>query len=414
MFESVAVEELLGTLAVHDSDPESDPLGSDQIDAIVGYDRIIRAAQARQAAEIAALDKKRASTIKLGSGDHSLSVIGELAMARNVSPAAAGTQYGFACGLSRLPRVAAVFESGDISETTARAVVREAVGLDRDQAEKFDHRICERLPGMTSRKAGDLARAISISIDSEAARERSVRNRSNSFVSLMPDTDGVAILQVRGPAEQMVAAYRSLDNHAKALRAAGDARTKGQIMTSTLVERVTGLSTASGAPVEIGLVMSLEALMHTDESAALLDGFGPIPPEIANSLIGDAERTFIRRLFTDPVDGHLVDRDARRRRFDGPLARFICGRDQRCRQPGCDSPIRQHDHIRPFSDGGITVAANGQGLCGRSHTIKHLPGWHVHAEGGHVLWRTPTGHTYRSRPPGLLPTARRSPGHLRQ
>ncbi|MDQ3156558.1 MAG: DUF222 domain-containing protein [Actinomycetota bacterium] len=414
MFEHVALEELVGVLAAHDSDPENDPYGADEIDAISAYERLIRVAQARQAAEIAALDKKRAANIKLGSGDHSVSVIGEVAMARNISPSAAGTQYGFAIGLSRLPRVAAVFEYGDISEAAARAVVREAVGLAREQGEKLDRRLARQLPGLTSRKAGDLARAISISIDSEAARERSETSRSNSFVSLFPESDGVAILQIRGPAEQMVAAYNALDCRATALRSSGDERTRGQIMTATLVERATGLSRASAVNVEIGLVMSVEALMHTDESAVLLDGFGPIPPEIAHGLIGEAERSFIRRLFTDTVDGHLVGRDSRRRRFDGPLARFIAGRDRRCRQPGCDSKIRQLDHIQPFAEGGVTVTANGQGLCGRSHTIRHLPGWTVKAEGDEVAWRTPTGHRYRSTTPDLLPTARRSPGRLRQ
>lgn len=414
MFENVALDDLLGVLAAHDSDPGGDPYGAVEIDAISAYERLIRVAQARQAAEIAVLDRKRAASIRLGSGDHSLSVIGEVAMARNISPSAAGTQYGFAIGLSRLPRVAAVFEYGDISEAAARAVVRESLGLDREQAEKFDRCIAKLLPGLTSRKAGDLARAISISIDSEAARERAEASRANSFVSLLPETDGVAILQIRGPAELMVAAYNALDRQATALRASGDERTRGQIMTSTLVERVTGLSKASAVNVEIGLVMSVEALMHTDESTVLLSGFGPIPPEIAHSLIGEAERSFIRRLFTDPVDGHLVDRDSRRRRFDGPLARFIVGRDRRCRQPGCDNKIRHLDHIHPYAEGGETVGGNGQGLCGRSHTIKHLPGWNVRAEGDEVAWRTPTGHRYRSTTPDLLPTARRSSGRLRQ
>ncbi len=65
-------------------------------------------------------------------------------------------------------------------------------------------------------------------------------NRADQRVSMFPDTDGVAILQIRGPAEQIVATHTALDDHARALRAAGDERTVGQIMTQTLVERVTG------------------------------------------------------------------------------------------------------------------------------------------------------------------------------
>ena len=266
-------------------------------------------------------------------------------MARNISPSAAGNHWGiegggFAVGLRRLPLVARVFASGDISEPAARAVVREATGLDREQAVKFDRRIAIRLRGMTPRNAADLARSITISIDSQAAYERAEANRRDSFVSLFPDRDGVAVLQVRGRAEQMLAAFNALKKSASALLADGDPRTKGQIMIDTLVRRVTGLEIASGGGggvgggVEIGLVMTVGSLIHTDEMPAILAGYGPIPPELAHDLISEADKSWIRRPFVDPVDGHLIDQDSRRRLFDRPLARFISGRDVRCRQPG--------------------------------------------------------------------------------
>ncbi|MEO6471408.1 MAG: DUF222 domain-containing protein [Aeromicrobium sp.] len=391
-----------------------DPMGVEEIDAIVAFDRVVRAAQAGQAASISRLDAKRRRLIKLGSGDHSLSVIGELAMARCISPSAAGNQYGFAVGLGRLPRVAEIFASGGISEPAARAVVREATGLDGGQAAKFDRRVGAQLTGMTERQAADLARSITISIDSQAAYERAVANRRDRFVSLFPNQDGVAVLQVRGPAEQMVAVFNALKKTASALLADGDIRTKGQIMIDTLVQRVTGLETACGVGIEIGLAMTVGSLMHADEMPAILSGYGPIPPELAHDLISEADKSWIRRLFIDPVDGHLVDQDNRRRLFDRHLARFIAGRDVRCRQPGCESPIRAHDHIKAYSEGGLTTASNGQGLCTRSHTFKHLPGWMVTAEGDDIRWQTPTGHSYRSTPPPLIPDGRRASGRLRQ
>lgn len=414
MFENVGVEDLLRTLSVHDFDAADDRSGAEDIDGIRAYELVIRAAQARQTRLIGFLDIKRAEKMTLGRGDHSLSVIGEVAMARNISPSAAGNQYGFAVGLRRLPRVAGVFASGLISEPTARAVVREATGLDREQAAKFDRRVAVQLPGMTVRKAADLARSVTISIDSQAAFERAEANRRDSFVSLFPDRDGVAVLQVRGSAELIVAAFNGLKKSASALLAGGDPRTKGQIMTDTLLRRVTGLETASGVGVEIGLVLTVGSLMHTDEMPAILAGYGPIPPELAHDLISEADKSWIRRLFVDPVDGHLVDQDSRRRLFDRPLARFIAGRDVRCRQPGCDARIRATDHIHSYSDGGTTKAANGQGLCTRSHTFKHLPGWAVRADDDAISWRTPTGHTYRSAPPPVIPGSRRPPGRLRQ
>jgi len=66
-----------------------------------------------------------------------------------------------------------------------------------------------------------------------------------------------------------------------------------------------------------------------------------------------------------------------------------------------------------YAEGGATVTSNGQGLCTRSHTFKHLPGFSVRAEGRTTVRRTPTGHEYRSKPPPLLGIPR-SPGQLRQ
>ncbi len=105
-------------------------------------------------------------------------------------------------------------------------------------------------------------------------------------------------------------------------------------------------------------------------------------------------------------------REPRRRHFDAPTSGHIRARDRRCRQPGCDLKIRHNDHIHAHIDGGVSTTDNGQGLCVRSHTLKHLPGWTVTSKGKATIWRTPTGHTYISHPPPLLPNDQ--PRHLRQ
>lgn len=229
---------------------------------------------------------------------------------------------------------------------------------------------------------------------------------------MFPETDGVAILQVRGPAEQIVATHSVLDDWARALRAAGDERTVGQIMTQTLVERVTGQTYAEDVNVEVQLVMDAPTLIGQDGEPVDLAGYGPISPSVADDIIAQAPNASIRRLLVDPVDGTLTVRDPRRRRFDAPTSGHIRARDRRCRQPGCDLKIRHNDHIHEYAAGGPTVKDNGQGLCVRSHSIKSLPGWVVTTHGKATIWQTPTGHTYRSTPPPLLP--RDGPGHLRQ
>jgi hypothetical protein len=117
---------------------------------------------------------------------------------------------------------------------------------------------------------------------------------------------------------------------------------------------------------------------------------------------------FLRRILTDPVDSTVVAVDTRRRRFDGPLARYLIARDQHCRMPYCTAPIRHLDHITPWRDGGPTTATNGQGLCERHSYTKEAPGWHVTVidpdpdpgRSRHTtITCTPTGHTYPSQAP---------------
>jgi hypothetical protein len=55
----------------------------------------------------------------------------------------------------------------------------------------------------------------------------------------------------------------------------------------------------------------------------------------------------------------LVDGDPHRRHFDGHVRKLIRWRDRGCRDPFCDAPIRHIDHIQRYSDGGLTIYANG-------------------------------------------------------
>jgi hypothetical protein len=252
-----------------------------------------------------------------------------------------------------------------------------------------------------------------IRIDADAARERAEVNRADQRVSMFPDSDGVAHLHARGPAEQILAAHTALDQHARALRAAGDERTLGQIMTQTLVERVTGQRYAEDINVEVQLVMDAPTFTGQDDGEPVdLAGYGPISPAVADDIIAGAPNAWIRRLLVDPIDGTLVVREPRRRHFDTTTASHIRARDRWCRQPGCDLKIRHKDHIHAHIDGGESTTDNGQGLCTRSHTLKHLPGWSVTSKGKTTTWKTPTGHTYISHPPPILP--KDQPRHLRQ
>lgn len=129
---------------------------------------------------------------------------------------------------------------------------------------------------------------------------------------------------------------------------------------------------------------------------------GAVAPPAASPRQSRRAHTWLRRLYTDPGTGTLVTMDSRRRLFDAGLRRYLIARDGVCRTPWCDAPIRHLDHIQPHAEGGPTTAANGQGLCVRCNLVKDLPGFHArvihpgfHARVTHpgpVADGTPVGH----------------------
>jgi hypothetical protein len=206
------------------------------------------------------------------------------------------------------------------------------------------------------------------------------------------------------PVAQGVAVYAALRRRAEAKRAEGDQRTVAQLMADVLVARATGQ--ADDEPrtpdVRIELVMPERTLLRRSHELAVMPGFGPVPAALARRLVRAADKVWLRRLYTTPETGELVATDSRSRLFPRSLRSLLVLRDQSCRTPGCDAPIRHADHVRAVSRGGSTSAGNGQGLCEACNYAKESPGWRadlVSTETHVVEITTPTGHVYHSLAP---------------
>jgi 5-methylcytosine-specific restriction endonuclease McrA len=149
--------------------------------------------------------------------------------------------------------------------------------------------------------------------------------------------------------------------------------------------------------------MSERTLFRGSHEPAHLSGYGSIPAALARSLVREADRAWFRRLYTAPTTGELVAMDSRRRVFRGQLRQLFVLRDQVCRTPWCDAPIRHVDHVRSARRGGRTTQVNGEGLCEACNYAKEGPGWRADVltlPGRTVIELiTPTGHRYRSQPP---------------
>jgi hypothetical protein len=160
----------------------------------------------------------------------------------------------------------------------------------------------------------------------------------------------------------------------------------------------------------VQVVIDADTLLDDGTEPAQVTGVGPVPGPWARQLIlgGDAPR-WLRRLYTRPGTGDLVAMDSRRRLFTDAQRRFITARDQVCRTPWCEAPIRHIDHITPAETGGPTSLRNGQGLCVACNQGKQARGWRSRPRpDGTIEITTPTGHHYRSRRPDLT-HPRRSP-----
>jgi hypothetical protein len=209
------------------------------------------------------------------------------------------------------------------------------------------------------------------------------------------------------PMAQGVSAYAALKRTADTT---SDGRSRGQVMADTAVERLTGRPADTPVPVTVDLVITDETLLGGDTDPARVPGYGPIPATVARHLISDAvgddrSRAMLRRLYRHPKTGTLVTMESKSRLFPKGLAAFIALRDDTCRTPYCNAPIRHTDHAVPDSRGGPTTALNGNGMCEACNYAKEAPGWRVRTSNGFdchtTKFTTPTGTTYTGKAPPL-------------
>ncbi|MGO4591530.1 HNH endonuclease [Paenarthrobacter sp. 2TAF44] len=373
--------------------------------------------------------------------------------------------------VSEMPRTMAALETGHLNEWRATLLVKETACLSVEDRAAVDEELAPdtgTFDGAGDKTIIDAARAAAYRRDPRSVTQRAAHAASERHVSLRPAPDTITILTALLPVAQGVAAYAALTRHADSARSGGDTRTRGQVMADTLTERLTGTPGISG--VNVQLVMTDRTLFQGDSEPARLQGYGIVPAEWARTLIAggsnqtngapesvltggesringqsgtsgeagvvrkagvvgkagtdnqaksgqansgtkrtDREdlRVLLRRLYTAPSSGELLAMDSKARLFPPGMRRFIETRDDTCRTPYCDAPIRHIDHVLPWHNGGATSLSNGAGLCEACNHTKENPHWNVKTilGGRHELEvNTPTGHTYQSKAPPL-------PGH---
>jgi hypothetical protein len=385
------------------------------VEGIATLEKFKAAAAARQARLAVALDTARRAdeaAAGLPAARRGRGVAAEVALARRDSPARGGRHLGFARALvNEMPHTLAALETGALSEWRATIAVRESACLDVEDRRRLDAQLCSdvsRLDGMGDAALAAAARAIAYRLDPHAVVDRAARAQDDRTVTIRPAPDTMTYLTALLPVAQGVSIYAALKREADVCC---DGRSRGQVMADTLVERVTGRPADQPVPVSVNVVISDQALVGVEDATAVIAGYGSVPSALARNLIADAvadqrSHATLRRLYATPATGALVALESRARVFPKGLADFVGLRDQRCRTPYCDAPIRHRDHAKPHRKGGTTSAVNGLGLCERCNYVKESDGWIVTSttaeNGTHTAeFTTPTGSRHRSTAPPM-------------
>jgi hypothetical protein len=414
---TVRLDEILDELeaVVADNTPVRDAA---RIDRIARLEMLRAATAALQVAESVRFAKSQV-TEQLAADVHPDKIgrgIGEqIGLACRISPATAARRLNTARALwFELPDTYTQLVAGELSERLAEAVVSETRHLDPEKRRHVDDQLkTAGIARMGFKAATACIRKTAYQADPHGYLERGRTERHHRRVGVRPAPDTMAVLSGYLPVEQGIACYAALRHHADTAVATGDGRTRDQIMADTLMERITGQARATDVNVELQLLMPLDSLLNKENaSAAVIPGYGPLPGKLARQILANSQgRKWWRRLFTAPKgsardSGPIIGGDPTRRYFDGWLAKLIKLRDQTCRDPFCDAPIRHLDHIRRHAEGGLTTFTNGRGACERGNQVREMPGWHItlidcgfHGGPHTIHITTPTGHHYLSRAP---------------
>ena len=407
---------LARTTAVEQAAPgERSGEAVDLIDELESLKNTVAAAQARLAVALKTARVEERAHLPAALRERGIGA--EVALARRESPHRGGIHLGLAVVLCReLPHTLAAMQAGWCSEWRALQIAQGTACLSLADRRAIDAALMA--DRSTTEGWGD-RRAYAADPAAAVARHRKAVNERHT--SLRPAADGMVRLSALLPLSEGVSVHATLSRAADSARAAGDERTRGQVMADTLVTRALSETTAEGTPVvpvvvqvtvSDGVLLNLPGAQGDQAGWVGAPGVGPVPlcADDVRDLVARAHAeglASLRRLYVDPA-GQLVAMDSQARTFPAGLAAFLEARDRTCRTPWCDAPVRHRDHVVPHADGGATSAVNGQGLCEGCNHVKESAAWSAVvtaalARQHEVETTTASGRRYRSRAPGLPP-----------
>ncbi len=400
--------------------------GETRVDLIRAWARVAAWVDAQQQVALAAVvDATEDAGLTGDDARH------EVGVALRLSPGSAYDTVQRAAALTgRLTDTLAALRRGEISGLQATTIAKMVEHLDNNLAKTVQARVLATAPDQTLAEMKRTMRRAVIAADPAGAEARAEAARAERTVSRDPLDDGMAELRAvltapdtelvwaeltaRAQAEHMRRGDHGLpqpgldalraDALVDAILGTPDTRDDANAATPNTEAGPTrgpGRSGGPGGPgrAQLRVTVNLPTLLGLADNPGELDGHGPIPPQLARELAGDADWI---RFTTDPQTGELLDLAPRRYRPSRRLAAFIRARQPVCGWPGCNQPSERCDldHNHDFGKGGPTCRPNLGPFCRQHHNAKTHGRWQYrrHPDGGGTL-TSPLRKTYTLKPP---------------
>lgn len=256
----------------------------EEMAALEALKNAIGARQARLAVSFDVAERRAQAAAGVPASRQGRGVAEQIALARRESPTRGASLLAQAKILCvDMPATMMRFVAGELSEYRAGLIATEVALLDAAGRAEVDVALNPARGGptdigaMSNRAVRAAAAQAAYKVDPTVPVRRGKHAESERYVSLRPAPDTMSILSAYLPVRQGVACLAALRAAADAARAAGDPRSRGQIMADCLAARLTGVEHAGALPVELQLIMTDEALRRDadDEAEATPSENGP-------------------------------------------------------------------------------------------------------------------------------------------
>ncbi|MHA7281816.1 DUF222 domain-containing protein [Arthrobacter sp. TMS2-4] len=322
------------------------------------------------------------------------------------------------------PRTLTALRDGAISWPHATTLLHEYLGLPHPAAARLEEALLPIAADTTVPRLSYRARRLRAQLHPEALEERARTAEQGRRVDFEAADDAMAWLHVHLPATDAAAIDARLTYTARTLQTSTEHRTLPQLRADVLTDLLlsdAGCAAHTDRPgsdtvtaddaiadaaaggyrvrAHINVTVPVLTLLGVDDAPADLEGYGPVPADIARRLAAHAPS--FTRLLTHPETGAVLSVGRSTYSVPSDLKKWLRVRDRTCRHPGCGIPAArcELDHTTPWSRGGPTSHDNLAHLCRRHHMLKSEGIWRYHQPTpGTLVATSPAGRTYACDP----------------